>query len=118
MMGASSEAGLAEDALDAAEREGLLRVADGSLEFRHPLVRSALLESSTHSERRAAHGALAAALTGDQHADRRVWHQALASLSADEEVAGPLEASGRRYRGARRARLRRHRVRSGGRAVE
>ena len=97
VMGASSEAGLAEDALDAAEREGLLRVAGGTLEFRHPLVRSALLESSTHSERRAAHGALAAALSGDQHADRRVWHQALASLSADEEVAGPLEASGRRY---------------------
>ena len=84
VMGASSEAGLAEDALDAAEREGLLRLADGTLEFRHPLVRSALLESSTHSERRAAHGALAAALSGDQHADRRVWHQALASLSADE----------------------------------
>jgi DNA-binding CsgD family transcriptional regulator len=97
VMGASSEAGLAEDALDPAEREGLVRVTDGRLEFRHPLVRSALLESSTHSERRTAHAALAAALSGDQHADRRVWHQALASLSADEEIANALEASGRRY---------------------
>ena len=97
VMGASSEAGLAEDALDAAEREGLLRITGGRLEFRHPLVRSALLESSTHSERRAAHAALALALSADQHADRRVWHQALASLTTDEEVAGALEASGRRY---------------------
>jgi DNA-binding CsgD family transcriptional regulator len=97
VMGASSEAGLAEDALDPAEREGLLRITGGRLEFRHPLVRSALLESSTHSERRAAHAALASALSADQHADRRVWHQALASLTTDEEVAGALEASGRRY---------------------
>ena len=52
---------------------------DGGVEFRHPLVRSALLESATHSQRRAAHAALAAALSGDEHADRRVWHQALAT---------------------------------------
>jgi DNA-binding CsgD family transcriptional regulator len=97
VVGAASEAGLPEDALDPAERSGLLRVAGGKVEFRHPLVRSALLESSTHGERRAAHAALAAALGGEEHADRRVWHQALASLGADEEVAGELEASGRRY---------------------
>jgi DNA-binding CsgD family transcriptional regulator len=94
---AAGETGLPEGALDEAEREGLLRVADGGLQFRHPLVRSALLESSTHSERRGAHAALAAALGGDQQADRRIWHQALASHSADEVVAGALEASGRRY---------------------
>jgi DNA-binding CsgD family transcriptional regulator len=91
------EDGLPEDALDAAERAGLLRVAGNRVEFRHPLVRSAVLEFSTHSERRAAHAALAAALRGDQHADRRVWHQALASLTADEQVAAALEASARRY---------------------
>lgn len=97
VMRASGEAGLPADALDAAERDGLLRIADGAVEFRHPLVRSALLESSTHSQRRAGHAALAAALSGDQHADRRVWHQALASVSTDEEVAAALEASARRY---------------------
>ena len=62
VMRASDEAGLSADALDAAERDGLLRIADGAVEFRHPLVRSALLESSTHSQRRAGHAALAAAL--------------------------------------------------------
>ncbi len=97
VMRASDEAGLPADALDAAEHDGLLRIADGAVEFRHPLVRSALLESSTHSQRRAGHAALAAALSADQHADRRVWHQALASVSADEEVAAALEASARRY---------------------
>ena len=52
LMRASGEAGLPADALDAAEQDGLLRIADGTVEFRHPLVRSALLESSTHSQRR------------------------------------------------------------------
>jgi DNA-binding CsgD family transcriptional regulator len=94
---ASGKTGLPDDALDAAEREGLLRFNGGRVEFRHPLVRSALLESSTHSQRRAAHTALAEALGGDQHADRRVWHQALASVTTDEGVARALEASGVRY---------------------
>jgi DNA-binding CsgD family transcriptional regulator/tetratricopeptide (TPR) repeat protein len=97
VMRASDEAGLPADALDAAERDGLLRIADGAVEFRHPLVRSALLESSTHSQRRNGHAALAAALSADRDADRRVWHQALATASADEEVAAALEASARRY---------------------
>jgi ATP/maltotriose-dependent transcriptional regulator MalT len=71
-------------------------VAGGKILFRHPLVRSALLESSTHSQRRGAHAALAAALGDDEHADRRAWHQALAALGTDEVVAGALEASARR----------------------
>jgi DNA-binding CsgD family transcriptional regulator len=94
---ALGEAGLPADALDAAERDGLLRITEGAVEFRHPLVRSALLESSTHSHRRAGHAALAAALKADHDGDRRVWHQALATVSADEEVAAALEASARRY---------------------
>src|SRR5215204_872057 len=94
---AAGEAGLPGDALDSAEQAGLLRVVGGRIDFRHPLVRSALLESSTLSQRRAAHAALAAALTGTEDADRRAWHQALAALKADEEVAAALEASARRY---------------------
>jgi DNA-binding CsgD family transcriptional regulator len=97
VVGAAGKSGLAEDSLDSAEREGLVRVAGGRIEFRHPLVRSALLEAATDSQRRAAHAALAAALSGDEHADRRAWHQALATLTTDEEVAEALEASARRY---------------------
>jgi DNA-binding CsgD family transcriptional regulator len=100
VVGAAREAGLPADALDAAERVGLVRVVDGGIVFRHPLVRSALLESATHRQRRGAHAALAAALSGAEHADRRAWHRALATLTTDEEVAAALEASARRY-GAR-----------------
>src|SRR5215208_4358176 len=94
---AAREMGLPDDALDSAEQAGLLRVVGGSIDFRHPLVRSALLESSTLSQRRAAHAALAAALSSAEDADRRAWHQALAALGADEDVAAALEASARRY---------------------
>jgi DNA-binding CsgD family transcriptional regulator len=97
VVGAAGESGLPEDALDPAERGGLLRVVGGRIVFRHPLVRSALLETATHSQRRGAHAALAAALSGDEHADRRAWHEALATLTTDEEVAAALEASARRY---------------------
>jgi DNA-binding CsgD family transcriptional regulator len=97
VVGAASETGVRPEALDSAERVGLLRVVNGGIVFRHPLVRSALLESSTDSQRRAAHGALAATLSGEEHADRRAWHEALATLTTDEEVAAALEASARRY---------------------
>jgi DNA-binding CsgD family transcriptional regulator len=93
---AAGAAGSPEDALHSAERVGLLRVVGSRIVFRHPLVRSALLESSTHTERQRAHAALATALSGPQDADRRVWHEALAALVADEQVAGALESSARR----------------------
>jgi DNA-binding CsgD family transcriptional regulator len=93
---AADGAGLPGDALDAAEDAGLVRVAEGEIVFRHPLVRSAVQGSATISQRRRAHAALAAALSDTQHADRRIWHRAQATLTADEEVAAALEASGRR----------------------
>ncbi len=97
VVAAAGEAGLPADALDSAERAGLLRVVGGrTIVFRHPLVRSALLESATDSQRRGAHAALAAALSGDEHADRRAWHKALATLSTDEEASAALEASAHR----------------------
>jgi DNA-binding CsgD family transcriptional regulator/tetratricopeptide (TPR) repeat protein len=98
VVGAAGAAGLPGHALDAAERAGLLRVDGGRIVLRHPLVRSALLASSTHGQRRRAHAALAVALSGDEHADRRAWHNALATVAADEEVAAALDASARRYR--------------------
>src|ERR671923_1742921 len=70
-VGAAGEAGVGADALDSAERAGLLRVVGGGIVFRHPLVRSALLDASTLSQRRGAHAALAAVLSGDEDADRR-----------------------------------------------
>ncbi|MGN6172030.1 MAG: ATP-binding protein [Streptosporangiaceae bacterium] len=84
------------DALDPAEGSGLIRSTDRTLTFRPPLVRSALYQGATLSQRQQAHAALASALRGDDHVDRRVWHQAMATLTGDEEVAAALEASARR----------------------
>ena len=84
------------DALDPAEGSGLIRISGKTIAFRHPLVRSALYQGATLSQRQHVHAALATALRGDDNADRRVWHQAMATLTGDEEVAAALEASARR----------------------
>jgi DNA-binding CsgD family transcriptional regulator len=82
--------------LAAAERDQLVRVdeADRRLGFRHPLIRSAVVEVSTSGERRRAHRALAAVLA-DQP-DRVAFHLAEAALEPDERVATLLEQSAHR----------------------
>ena len=84
-------------ALDEGEHAALVSVQGTHLEFRHPLVRSAIYESATSSERRAAHGALAEALVDDhEQADRRAWHLAASALEHDESVVTALDkAAGR-----------------------
>jgi len=93
---AAAELRLDPDALDPAETAGLIRIADQTITFRHPLVRSAVYQGATHSQRQRVHAALASAFTGDDHVDRRVWHQAMATVTGDEEVAAALEASAHR----------------------
>jgi DNA-binding CsgD family transcriptional regulator len=93
---AAADLRLDADALDPAEAADLIRIADQTITFRHPLVRSALYQGATHSQRQRVHAALAGAFSGDDHVDRRVWHQAMATLTGDEEVAAALEASARR----------------------
>jgi DNA-binding CsgD family transcriptional regulator len=78
--------------LDVVERADLLRVVDGRVRFRHPLVRSAVYEGATFAERRSVHEALSEALD-ERDADRRVWHRAEATLGTDDELADELERS-------------------------
>ncbi len=86
------------DDLAPAERAGLVRVGgDGSrLEFRHPLICSAVVALSTSAQRRRAHAALARCLTGEP--DRGAWHLAQAAAGPDERVAGLLEQAAHRIR--------------------
>ncbi|MBQ1090093.1 LuxR family transcriptional regulator [Streptomyces sp. B93] len=84
------------DDLGPAERARVVTVdlASYRLAFGHPLLASAVVESATSGERREAHRTLADALTA--HPERRAWHLGEAASSADEEVAGLLEAAAQR----------------------
>src|SRR5262249_3544270 len=92
--GAARRREVGDEALDAVEQAGLLRVDGDGLTLYHPLVRSAVYRAATSAQRRAAHRALASALGGD--ADRRAWHLAAASDRPDDDVAGARGAAAER----------------------
>ncbi|MBO1752525.1 helix-turn-helix domain-containing protein [Actinotalea sp. BY-33] len=86
---ASGTAGLSD--LGAAERDHLVMVDErsGVISFRHPIVKSALVEISTHDDRREAHQRLAE-IFADQP-ERRGHHIAEAAEAPDETVAVVVE---------------------------
>ena len=89
---AADASAVGRDALEPAERDGLVNITDGRLAFRHPLVRSAIYQGATFSERQQVHIALAEA-QDDSNGDRRAWHRAAAAEGPDEEIARDLEIS-------------------------
>ncbi|CAL9345896.1 hypothetical protein SUDANB21_00373 [Streptomyces sp. enrichment culture] len=78
-----------------AERDHLVMVTENgrTVRFRHPLVRSAVVDGSTGEQRRGAHRRLADAL-GDQP-ERRGDHLARATTAPDEAVAAVVESAAR-----------------------
>jgi DNA-binding CsgD family transcriptional regulator len=96
VLGRAAEAmGLHIDELAPAEQAGLVRFEDGTVEFVHPLARSAVYADAPAQERRAAHAALAAALP-DRDIDRRAWHLSAASVGPNDEASSALEQAGAR----------------------
>lgn len=94
---AADRLGVESDALDGAERSGLLRVDGGVLTLYHPLVRSAIYRAATSTQRRAVHQALAESLTHD--VDRRAWHLAAAADRPDDDVVTALDGVAERAAG-------------------
>ena len=83
------------DDLGPAELAQLVAVHErvGRIAFRHPLIKAAVVEQSTHDERRTAHLLLAHIV--DQP-ERRAMHLADAAVMPDEDVASALQhAAGR-----------------------
>lgn len=77
--------------LDPAVSAMLVEVVGTEVRFRHTLMRSAIHQSMTAADQRAAHAVLARVLPAGQE-DRRVRHQAAAIALPDESVAVRLAA--------------------------
>ena len=86
----SGSLGLPADVWEPAQAAGLIVIADGSVTFPHPLIRSAIYQAASPADRAAAHRALAAAL--DHRPDRQAWQLAAATTGPDEALAQRLRS--------------------------
>ncbi len=94
---AASRTGIDLSRLTVAEGAGLIVLRAGSVDFRHPLARSAIYANAPAEGRRLAHRALADALP-DRDVDRRAWHLAAAAVGTDVQASAALEQAGSRGR--------------------
>ena len=94
---AAAHLGIAYEAAAPAEAAGLLEI-DGRVQFRHPLVRSAVLRAAAPLDRRRVHSALAAATDPKADPDRRAWHLGQSVMGTDEDAAAELMRSAERAR--------------------
>ncbi|TQS39695.1 ATP-binding protein [Cryptosporangium phraense] len=82
------------DDLAPAVAAGLVELPGGRLRFRHPLVRSAIVQQATTGQRHRAHAALAETLA--TQTDRRAWHRGESVVGPDDDIAAELDAAGTR----------------------
>src|SRR4030095_8634293 len=88
---AAGAVGVVVAALGPAEQAGLVHVADGTVRFRHPLVRAAVYQGAVLGRRLAVHRALGDAVCGPAGAALRGGPVAAAATGPDEQVAAELE---------------------------
>jgi tetratricopeptide (TPR) repeat protein len=81
----------ADELLGPAVAAGLVVDDHTQVVFRHPLVRSGVLQRETLSRRHAAHAALADVLLDDTY--RRAWHRAWSIVGPDDDIADALAAT-------------------------
>jgi len=89
---AADRLGLGSEAGALAQAVGLVEI-QGTVRFRHPVVRSVVYGAAAVTERRVVHQALAEVTDPEQDPDRRAWHLAHAVAGPDEGVARELERS-------------------------
>jgi len=87
-------------ALTSAERADLVHLTAARVEFRHPLVRSAVYGIASAEERRRGHRSIAEALPAHD-LERRGWNLCEATVGPDDAVAVLLELVGTRARSRR-----------------
>ncbi len=95
---AAQHLGLDPRAMESGETAGLIEIVDGSIAWRHPLLRSAAYHDASDPSRRDAHRALAEAGGTESLGDHRAWHLAAAAAAPDEVIAQELEGLSERAR--------------------
>ncbi|HEX4217766.1 MAG TPA: AAA family ATPase [Acidimicrobiales bacterium] len=93
----SAQLGCSPDAEALVVQERLLST-DPRIEFRHPLIRSAVYAGASAEERRVVHGALAASIDRSADPDRWAGHIVATARGPDDELAAELEKTARRAR--------------------
>jgi DNA-binding CsgD family transcriptional regulator len=89
---AAESQGIGTDAVAPAEAAELVELGV-RVQFRHPLVRSAIYHAAAPAERRSVHRVLAEATDPQIDPDRRAWHRGRAAAGPDEAVAAELARS-------------------------
>lgn len=95
---AAARLGVSLSQLEPAEAGGMVQILNGSIGFRHPLIRSATYQGAPVGRRVAVHRALADTYADQAEPDRRAWHLAAGAVGPDASVATLLERSAERAR--------------------